>query len=57
MKTVLRAVVTFLLVLVSSAAAESGGAGQPGGGIHLDCAAGTLLTSPLECLPPLPTPK
>ncbi|WP_189062463.1 hypothetical protein [Deinococcus arenae] len=48
---------TFLLVLVSSAAAESGGAGQPGGGIHLDCAAGTLLTAPLECLPPLPTPK
>ncbi|GGR78351.1 hypothetical protein [Deinococcus sedimenti] len=49
MKSLLRAL-ALLLAVSSVAFAESGGAGQPGGGTHWDCA-GVQIT-PLEC--PLP---
>lgn len=50
MKSLLRAL-ALLLAVSSVAFAESGGAGQPGGGTHWDCAGLEIL--PLECQPPV----
>ncbi|MBZ9715009.1 hypothetical protein [Deinococcus multiflagellatus] len=49
MKRVARALLALLCVSLSTGLAESGGAGQPGGGTHLD------LNPP--CLPPLVCPS
>ncbi len=52
MNKLLRAVTSCVLLLASSACAESGGAGQPGGGTHWDCVG--LQVLPLACQPLTP---